>query len=223
MEPEIPAKDAYNFVYFTFLALGMAILLPWSSLVTALDYFIVKLPGHDVDFVVSILSNGPFFATNVLMIIFGKWFGVKRVVGICMMLMMVLTLALPLIPQVAGSEGAWIWVVSIIITISAVNGVMQCCAYGLAGSLADHNIATLNTGIGLSGLTVSIARVISLVFFPTDGTSENDNFFYGAIMYFAIGGVFLIIGVILLVILPKTRYYQYHIDEEEGKWSCLTL
>jgi len=97
-EPEEPINRS-KIVYFTFLFLGVAILLPWNSLIMALDYFIIKLPGHNIDFVVSTLSNGPAFATNVLMIIFHKYFPAIKTIIITLFLMIMLNISLPLIPE----------------------------------------------------------------------------------------------------------------------------
>ena len=116
------------FIYSTFLFLGVAILLPWNSLIMALDYFIKKLPGHDVDFVVSILSNGPAFLSNALMIIFHKYFPPLKTIVICLMLTTVLTITLPLLPQYIASENArWILVFMNIILMTTINGIMQSC------------------------------------------------------------------------------------------------
>lgn len=120
-------KDRYHFVYLTFLFLGMAILLPWNSLVTALDYFTNSYQDHDVEFVVSIVSNGPMFATSILMIILAPYFPNKKTIVVTMFLMMLLTLALPFFPEYIPSiETSWIFTLVTIILISCINGIMQC-------------------------------------------------------------------------------------------------
>lgn len=75
-------EDNYKLVYFTFLALGVAILLPWNSLLMALDFFVLKLPDHDIEFLVSILSNGPLFLANILMIILDKYIPATKTIGV---------------------------------------------------------------------------------------------------------------------------------------------
>lgn len=119
-------KDKGKIVYLTFLCLGMGLLLPWNTLVTALDYFIIRLPGHDVDFVVSILANGPLFVTNLIMIIFSKYFPEKRTIGVTMILMMVLVLCLPFILEfITEVETAWIIFFITIIILASINGIQQ--------------------------------------------------------------------------------------------------
>jgi len=108
-----------------------------------------------------------------------------------------------------------------IILISSVAGVMQSCCYGLAGSLPGNYIASLNTGCALSGFIISIARAFSLLLFPTNDDPKDKNYFRGALLYFIIGAITLIIAIILVFSLPQTKYYIYytknsHILENEG-------
>lgn len=63
---------------------------------------------------------------------------------------------------------------------------------------------------------ISIARAISLVFFPTgenptDVDLNNPNYFKGALFYFILGAVTLIIGIVMLVTVPYSEYFQYHL------------
>ncbi|CAI2369597.1 unnamed protein product [Moneuplotes crassus] len=217
--------DRYKFVYFTFLFLGMGLLMPFNTLMTALDYFIVKLPGHDVDFIASILANGPLFVFNLIMIIFSKYFPEKRTIGVTMMLMMAITLFLPFIPMVAGNnvETAWVIFIVSVLLLSSVNGMLQCMLYGFTGSVPGNYIAPLNTGVGVSGIVISVLRAISLIFFPTDSDPENPNFFKGSLMYFIIVSLILVLCTVMLTLLPRTEYYSYHMNQTRQQLDSASL
>ncbi|CAI2369505.1 unnamed protein product [Moneuplotes crassus] len=203
-------KDNYKLVYFTFLFLGIAILLPWNSLIMALDYFHTRVPDRDINFVVSILSNVPLFFSNILMIVFSKYFPNIKTVTVTLFIIMVMTVALPVFSQYVASESLrWALIFLTIILISFINGVMQSCAYGLAGTLPGSYIATLSTGCALSGFIIAIARAFSLIVFPTDNSLENSNYFKGAVLYFSIGVLMLVIAIILIIMLPRLEYYDY--------------
>jgi hypothetical protein len=131
-------KDHYKFGYMTFMILGVATLLPWNSLIMALDFFAVKLPDHNVNFVVSILSNGPVFLTNVVMIILHRYYQsyippVKTSM-ISLFLMMLLCVCLPLLPQIVKEQSTeWVIVFIIIIVLSIVNGILGSLVNGIVG------------------------------------------------------------------------------------------
>ncbi|CAI2370028.1 unnamed protein product [Moneuplotes crassus] len=198
-EQQVPKSSHPGWTYSTFLLLGVTMVFPWNSLVTALDYFIVKLPCHDVDFLVSILSNGPLFVTSILTILFGYCFSDRKVILISMIAMTLLTVTLPLFPQLLNNpESSWICVSVTILILSAANGIMQLCCFGLAGATPGNYTATLNTGSGVSGVSISIVRAVSLIIFPTNGNSEDTNYFYGSLLYFGLGAISLVSSGILL-------------------------
>ena len=134
-QEKLPApKDHYKFAYMTVMILGVAALLPWNSLIMALDFFSVKLPGHDINFVVSILSNGPVFITNVLMILFHKYIPEVKTSIVSLFLMMLLCVCLPLFPQIIKSESAdWVVIFITIILLSIVNGMLGSLINGIVG------------------------------------------------------------------------------------------
>jgi len=204
-------EDYRKITYFTFLLLGVGILLPWNSLIMALDFFTVKLPSHDVDFVVSILSNGPLFFTNIIMIVFHKSFPTIKTIVISLCIMIVLNIMLPVLPQVVNSESAdWILVFVVIIVMSFVNGIMQSCCYGLVGPFPHNCIASLNTGCALSGLIISFARALTLLIFPTEDGIENGNYFYGAMLYFSLGALGLVVAIVMVKLMINTEFYKYY-------------
>lgn len=203
-----PPVDRYNFSYLTFLALGVAILLPWNSLIMALDYFTVKLPNHDVDFLVSILSNGPLFIMNAILLIFHRFFPAPKTIAVCLVLMVFLNILLPIFPTYVTDEGLdWVLFFMVIMILSCVNGILQSCCFSLVGSFPGRCIASLNTGCALSGLIISVARAFTLLLFPTSEDKGNRSNFLG---YFVIGSLGLVVCISMFGVMVRTSYYTYY-------------
>ena len=60
----------YYFIMFLF---GIAVLIPTSTLLTSLDYFIVRFPKYQPGFVIPLALNAPLFLFMVVGL-FVKWF-----------------------------------------------------------------------------------------------------------------------------------------------------
>lgn len=56
---------------------------------------------------------------------------------------------------------------------------------------------------------ISVARAVTLIVFPTNGSASDNNYFKGAIMYFILGAIGLIISISMMAICVRTEYYIY--------------
>ena len=66
-------------------------------------------------------------------------------------------------------------------------------------------------GNGLSGLTINGVRGICLLIFPPKHGSNNS--FYGAMVYFVLAGIILVICAVGYVMFARLPYVKYYIKK----------
>jgi len=80
----------------------------------------------------------------------------------------------------------------------------------------------------VSGLAVSIARAFSLLIFPTKDDPNDPNYFRGALVYFILGVLTLVLGIFMLLYLPYTRYFksnyfEFHTKRRHSSYDTLEV
>ena len=88
-----------------------------------------------------------------------------------------------------------------------------CCSgfYGLVSFFPMEQIIALSTGQGISGILMNVIGYIILVSINT-GKEDEDNK-YGAIIFFSISGLILLICFVLLLFAFKTEYFEYYLSQ----------
>jgi hypothetical protein len=100
-------------------------------------------------------------------------------------------LALPLITNQLKEEGAaFAACLSILLVFGIFGGVVQSSTYALGGILPPKYMGAIMFGQGLSGITINVLRAICLLAIP-------DNKFLGALIYFIITALILVLCAIL--------------------------
>ena len=97
-----------------------------------------------------------------------------------------------------------------ILIISIFNGIMHAWWFGLVGPFPQNCIASISTGWAVSGLSISIARAVSLLVFPTNDDPNDSNHFKGAMLYFWLGAIASVLSICLLLTLTKTEFFIYY-------------
>lgn len=66
-------------------------------------------------------------------------------------------------------------------------------------------------GNGLSGIAINTLRAICLLIFPPD--SKTNNAYYGALVYFILASILLIICAFSFVVFMKMPFVKYYINK----------
>ena len=88
-----------------------------------------------------------------------------------------------------------------------------CCSgfYGLVSFFPMKQIISLSSGQGISGILMNAIGYIIL--FSIDTGNEDDDNKYGAIIFFSISGLILLICFVLLLFAFKTEYFEYYLSQ----------
>lgn len=183
---------------------GVGMLLPWNAMLAAMDFFKEEFPSYEPSFSLLVAVSGPMFLVQALVFFFLG--SIPRQIKVTAMfaLSTLITFGLVLVPICVTDEATAYWLV---ITLSLLFGsayaVLQAALYGLAGPVASL-INNLNLGIGISGLSVNLLRMVVLA-------SVHSNTI-GAQIFFYTAGAYLMICTVLAY-----RFVNSYDDDEKSR------
>jgi hypothetical protein len=99
-----------------------------------------------------------------------------------------------------------------------MGGIVQGSVFGLGGMLPGKYMGAVMFGNGLSGISLNILRAITLAAWPP--VTGSSNSYKGALVYFILASVILVICAVGFVIfnrLPFAQYYIKRATEEKNK------
>jgi Nucleoside transporter len=153
-------------------------------LLTFVQVFII-IWGHKLSYVFRI--SGGFLVIAVLMII------------------------LPFVTNYLDPDQGFIACMVVLIVFGATGGFVQGSVFGLAGMLPGKFMGAVMFGNGISGIAINAMRAICLAIFPPIKGSSNS--FYGALVYFILAAVLLIISSFAFVYFIKLPVVQYYVKK----------
>ena len=125
------------------------------------------------------------------------------------MVIAVLVMIIPFVTQYLDPTPGFFSCIVILIFFGAAGGVVQGSVFGIAGMLPGKFMGAVMFGNGLSGITINFLRAICLLIFPPK--ADSDNSFYGAMVYFVLAAVILVISSLAFVYFIKLPIVQYHV------------
>ena len=196
-----------------FLYSGIASLLGWNALLTALDFYNLQYPEYQVYFYLPI----PKFVSQVvaLLLIFKmtKYLSLNfRIYGL-LLLMSALFVVLPLVANyMPGTTGFWLSVVFIFI-FGFSNSIMQASCVAITSMFPGKCMALFFTGTGIAGSLISLVRVFVLLGFGDSG----DGLIIGTIVYFVISACLQIVTIFIYFFFIKSPYAQFHLEKSKKR------
>lgn len=195
-----PPEDRRGFVYRACFFLGAGILFPWNSYITAVDYFERVHPGKHVDRVFGVL----YFLPNLLMLVLVLRFGNLVPPGVRVRLGFSLFLLCLLVPAFTSNLG-------ILCAGIALNGVADALAQGSlfaqVASMPETYTQALMAGTSLSGLIVSVLRVVTKASFPATDSGAASS----ASVYFVCAALWVLACLYLYGELEAAEVFRWHV------------
>lgn len=194
---------------YIFICIGIASLISWNSVLTAIDYFETIYPDYQPSFWFPI----PYFAsTNIISFLLvhlsQKISFETRMYG-SMILMTVMNILLPVISLVDKNQSFAIYFLLLIFNFLIGTGNAVCQASGMAFATIfpkDPYVSYFLTGTGVAGLLIGLIRMFTLAVIG----SQSNGLVIGTMIYFAFSSLFIIIIMIILKKFMGTAYCRYH-------------
>ncbi|KAH1019489.1 equilibrative nucleoside transporter 3 [Dendroctonus ponderosae] len=225
----IEPRDKFYTVFVIFYILGVVTLLPWNFYVTANDYWMYKFRDTRIhnnsvtgsqlmnkttlqaEFTsyVTVASAVPsllFLIVNIT--ISQKVSANKRILG---SLFGMLTLMLATLVFVVIDTDEWQYLffmitLVIIVLLNVCSAILSGSVFGIVGNFSPVYITATIGGQALGGIFAALAEIVSLAI----GASST----HSAFVYFIIGNLTIAGSIALFVVLTKTLFYKYHIEDK---------
>ncbi|CAG9762249.1 unnamed protein product [Ceutorhynchus assimilis] len=225
----IEPRDKLYTVYWIFYILGVVTLLPWNFYVTANDYWMYKFRDTNIhnstvtgsqvknktplqaEFTsyISVASAVP----NLLFLILNaaiahRISANKRILGslLSILLLMIVTLVFVLIDTDKWQYLFFLITLTAVVLLNVASAILQGSVFGLVGNFSPKYITAVVGGQALGGIFAALAEIVSLAL----GASSTHT----ALVYFIIGNVTIALSIVSYVVLTKTVFYKYHIEDK---------
>ncbi|KAL4454913.1 hypothetical protein ABPG74_006295 [Tetrahymena malaccensis] len=202
----------------TFILLGIASLIGWNAILTALNFFSTYYPKDDYGDV-SFLFPIPLFFGNfvwgLLVPKLGEFISLTKRISFCLAAICIFMILLPLITIGLQNKAGFALCLVTTFIIGSFNSVAQNSCIGLASQVDGSLTGLYWVSTGISGLTMNAASAIMLASFG----DSDDGQKIGTIIYFAIAVVLTLLAIWSQIVFVKSDYYL-HIKkqhEESGQ------
>ncbi|XP_066245365.1 equilibrative nucleoside transporter 3 [Euwallacea similis] len=225
----VEPRDKFNTVYLIFYILGIVTLLPWNFYVTANDYWMYKFRDTKIhnnsvtgskeinktplqaEFTsyITVASATPsllFFILNAA--ISHRTSANKRILGslFFMLLLMILTLVLVFIDTDKWQYLFFVITLTIVVFLNVCSAILSGSIFGIVSNFSPIYITATIGGQALGGIFAAAAEIVSLAL----GASST----HSALVYFLIGNITIALSIVLYIVLTKTVFYKYHIEDK---------
>jgi hypothetical protein len=134
---------------------------------------------------------------------------VQLIFGLIASIISLVILPIVVISFEKNSLTGFILSAGIVLIQGLVNAFCSSGFFGLASFFPREMIISLSTGQGISGILMNIIGYIVLMAVNTG--NEDDDAKLGAIIFFSISGLILLIALITLLIAFKTEYFRFYL------------
>ncbi|DBA79274.1 TPA: hypothetical protein ACH3X2_007822 [Trebouxia sp. C0005] len=193
--------------YAIYVTLGAGLLFPWNAFITAADYFELEFPGQHTDRLITVCYLPVTLAMLLLMIHYNDRTNIAlRIVG-GMAGFCISMIAVPMLDAVASHQSPLSVILLFVVFVGFSDGIAQGAIFGDVALLPPKYTQAVVTGTAVSGVAVSLLRVITKAALPD--TAEGLRRSAG--VYFATSAFVCAVCFLLYAcILPKLPFVQYH-------------
>ena len=196
-----------------FVIFGVGSLLAWNAILSDISFFINYQGDYDPSTSFSFCN----FALNIVFQLIMIWkkqllsYKVQLTIGIIASIISLLALPFVVISFEKNSLTGFILTATIILFQGLVNAFCSSGFFGLASFFPKEMIISLSTGQGVSGILMNIIGYIVIAAVNTGNKDDDEQL--GAIIYFSISGLILLITLVTLLFAFRTDYFRYYLGK----------
>ena len=194
-----------------FIIFGVGSLLALNAILSDISFFMNYQGEYDPSTSFSFCN----FVLNIIFQLIMIWkkqllsYKVQLIFGLIASIISLVILPIVVISFEKNSLTGFILSAGIVLIQGLVNAFCSSGFFGLASFFPREMIISLSTGQGISGILMNIIGYIVLMAVNTG--NEDDDAKLGAIIFFSISGLILLIALIVLLIAFKTEYFRFYL------------
>ena len=196
-----------------FIIFGIGSLLAWNAILSDIGFFIHYQGDYDPSTSFSFFN----FALNIVFQFVMIWkkqlisYKIQLIFGLIASVITLIILPIVVVSFEKNSKTGFGLTGVIILFQGLVNAF--CCSgfYGITSFFPMEMIISLSTGQGISGILMNVIGYIVIASIDT-GDEDKDNK-YGAIIFFSISSLILLVTLIILLFAFNTDYFKYYLSQ----------
>lgn len=197
---------------------GIGSLISWNAILTALDWYNNRFPDENPGFWFPLLNFIPSAIFQPLSIIYGHYFTFNiRIVTSYIVIATSLVMT-PIIVELTSQTAGFIIICALIFVGGAVNSIGQTAVFGLSSTISEKYTNAVMFGNGLSGLSITILRLICLGIFK----QNSSGYLKSTTVYFAISGGILVLCIFVQMHLMKNPLVKESVAKTHSKETNFT-
>ncbi|CDP10423.1 unnamed protein product [Coffea canephora] len=209
-------RDTYRIAYILHFFLGAGNLLPWNTLITAIDYYSNIYPNRHVAKVFSVAYMSSSVLVLVVMLSWGKWsnrFNLRFRMSLGFSLFAFSLMVTPTMDWTRHSNGtkvnssvSYYMIVSSVVICGLADGLIAGSLIGSAGKLPKRYMQAIFAGTASSGVLVSVLRILTKASLPHTPKGLKTS----AHLYFIVSTIILTGCIVCSNLLDKLPVMQQH-------------
>jgi len=154
-------------------------------MLAAMDFFKEEFPSYEPSFSLLVAVSAPMFLVQAVVFFLLQDIALQVKVTLMFAISTLITFGLVLVPICITDEATAYWIVIMLsFLFGSAYAILQAALYGLAGPNAQL-LNKLNLGIGISGLSINLLRILVLA------TVKSNT--VGAQIFFYTTGIYLLV------------------------------
>lgn len=207
--PKITLKLKLVFLFF-----GAASLLTWNAILSDIGFFNHFQEKYDPSVSYTFLN----FTSNIIFQFILYWkkdiisYKMQLIIGLISSFIALIILPFLVLLFEKNSLTGFILTGAGMFLQGLVNSL--CCNgfYALTSFFPPEMIIMLSTGQGVSGILMNFIEYL-VIFFVYRGNDEDYSFKLGAIIYFSISGLILLLCLVILLIMYNSEYFKFYLNK----------
>lgn len=201
-------------VYIISILFGISVLLPISSLLTSLDFFIFKFEDRNPAFVLPLALNAPMFTFIFIGFFIEEYISLLHRTLLGYFGLTACLIWIPIFIHSLEADISWIltlWAIGLMGVFASFieNGVC-----GFVAILPNQYVSAIMVGMGISGLMFNFIRIICIIALPPEENNADDkNLYYGCLIFFATSILFWLICSAASIYAFHTDFARYYIEK----------
>ena len=196
---------------------GIASLLAWNAVIAQIPFFSYYLNSLNPSVSFPLLNKLFNIPLQFILLIKKKLFPLKSQLIISIIISIICLICLPcfvFLSETNKQLGTTVTIILILI-MGLINASLQNGFLSLTSHFPLDKIVFYSTGQGISGIIMALLELVVLFYVNTGDTDED--FKYGAFIFFGISILILIIVVFALLYLFNSNYGKQYLHDENKK------
>jgi equilibrative nucleoside transporter 1/2/3 len=204
-----------SLIYANFILWGAGFLMPWNSIINALDYFQYLYPTKHSSFDFAVAYMIPNVLGFLIAVKYGHKFSFASRIVPGFAFFFLLLVFLPImgyIPELGSSDASYTVLIILMVLLGLTDSLVQSAVYGYASMLGSIFIQGVQVGNGLSGVLSSLLRILTKLFLLDDASGVVIS----SLIYFLISALIMAGCIVTFVLTQRSQFVKDHMRKISG-------